>query len=312
MCGFYNASTGGIPVKPADHIAQFKSEIGKHDVSKFDMIGLYNGGNVLNNGEINLETLCDIFKIIAKLPSIRRVTIESMLQYLHEAKLRDLLNALNGKELEIGIGVESMNPEIRSTCIHKYFSNERLQKKLAMLRSLGIKTRIYLLFKPPFLTEGEAVADFVSSVQELASYEVDSIDCEAMTIQQDTLVHVLSSAGIYRVPWLWSIIEIIKLTAKVAQRPIYISPFRYIVPSLEIPANCDKCNERIRRTILDDYNKNLDVASLRLTSCVCKETWEQEMQMVDTRPIETRVLESKSIIEEMISQWQSRKSENRI
>ena len=47
------------------------------------------------------------------------------------------------------------------------------------------------MFKPPFLTEMEAINDCVNSIYQLKNMGVPAVDLEIMTIQEETLVYKL-------------------------------------------------------------------------------------------------------------------------
>ncbi|MEM5776632.1 MAG: hypothetical protein AAGU05_16630, partial [Anaerolineaceae bacterium] len=248
MCGFYAATTAGLPVSSEDYVAQVTSVLERYPAHAFSIIGLYNAGNIFNDDEVPFDALQQICRLLARNPYIKRVSFESKLEYIDGEKLKCVQQILPGKEIELGIGVETLSETIRDLCINKPFHNRVLQNKIDYLLGLGIFPKAYLLFKPPFLTETEAIEDIVLSYRQIRDMGVERINIETMTIEKQTLVYRLWQNGLYRPPWLWSIIRIIQ---ELSGARLYFTPFQYIVNAEAVAQNCPHCSSRISKTIFD-------------------------------------------------------------
>jgi archaeosine synthase beta-subunit len=287
MCGFYAATSTGTFISSEDYQAQVFDVLSKYDLETFSVIALFNAGNILNETEVPFDALEKICIRISQNPYIKKVTIESKLEYMNIEKLKRISALLSGKGIELGIGIETMNEKIRDLCINKPFPNTLLQQKVDQLFSLGITPMAYLLFKPPFLTEREAIDDFINSVSQLNQMGVHNINCETMTVEEYTLVHQLWKNNYYRLPWLWSMIYLME---QMKESQLYFTPFQYIVDAVAIAHNCDICSERIKDRIFEYQEGNLSLEDLTKENCSCKEEWRNEMGIKDERTIETRVI----------------------
>jgi len=263
-----------------------------YDMSEFPIVGIYNAGNLLSEKEVPSDALAEICSIIAQQPAVKRILVESKLEYIDVNKLKEMQRILGDIKIELGIGVESMNEKIRDLCINKPFPNALLEKKVELLHSIGVIPKAYLLFKPPFLTEQEAIDDFVSTVKALRELGVHEIDCESMTIQKHTLVEELWNRDLYRVPWLWSLISMIDRTASKDHTPVYLTPFRYNVSSLDSPRNCSVCTDTVTDAIFDYQKGELHRDELLKLTCECKQTWEDSLVAHDDRSLEERILDT--------------------
>jgi radical SAM enzyme (TIGR01210 family) len=206
-------------------------------------------------------------------------------------KLKTIASLLPGVEIELGIGVESFNEKIRDLCINKPFSNKLLEKKAEILLQAGIIPKAYLLLKPPFLTEKEAIDDFVDSYLQLNSIGIERIECETMTIEDHTLVHQLWKNDQYRLPWLWTMIYLLD---KLQGEPMYFTPFQYIVNSIAIAHNCDQCSEKVKKAIFDYQDNRISLNDLLGIDCECKADWLAQLAEIGKKPIEERVIETLS------------------
>jgi radical SAM enzyme (TIGR01210 family) len=296
MCGFYAGTTAGRPLESRDYVAQFQSEVSKYNLSKFEVIGIYNAGNLLNENEIAFDAVLQITQRVASM-RFKRLSIESKVEYLNLERCAQLKYVLGDTELEIAVGVESMDSIVRDLCINKPISEQKLGESVDALKSLGIRTKAYLLLKPPFLTESEAIVDFVQSVAAVNELGFDAIDCEATTIEKNTVVELLYAVGAYRSPWLWTIIEILRKSNEILDYPLYLSPFRYIVPSLEDPHNCPRCTHFVRSALLDGYSRTFSLDALSTLNCSCKEEWRSELLSKDRRSLAQRAIDAIELIE---------------
>lgn len=291
MCGFYAGTSVGTPISADNYLTQLTSELAKYDLTKFPVLAVFNAGNTLSETEIPFDALEGMCRIVAKKPHIQRIQIESKLEYIDADKLRTIKRILHDKEIELGMGVETTSEKIRDLCINKPFPNTLLEDKIELLRSCNISPKAYILLKPPFLTEREALEDSVNSVVQLYQLGVERVDCETMTVERHTLVHELWKQGLYRPPWLWSIIELKSRLAKAGTRPVYFTPFKYIVHAIDKPHNCQMCDEKTERAIFDCQDKKITLQALTGATCQCKTDWQNELTAVDYRTIEERIIE---------------------
>lgn len=288
MCGFYAATSAGSPISSSDFQKQVFDVLDRYDPRAFLILGIFNAGNLLNEAEMPFNALEKICMRIAQNPYIQRLTIEAKLEYLDFEKLKKISAILEGKEIELGIGVETLNEKVKDLCINKPFSNTRLQQRVNKLMGLGIIPKAYLLLKPPFLTEKEAIDDFISSYIQLNQMGVRRIDCETMTVEEHTLVHRLWQKNHYRTPWLWTLVHLLE---QLGNSQLYLTPFRYIVKSIAVAHNCERCSERIKNKIFDCQEGKTTLKDLVKEHCSCKDQWREELQKKDDRALEQRIID---------------------
>ena len=167
------------------------------------------------------------------------------------------------------IGLETTNDRIREKCIDKGFAFSDFTRAASVAHSAGAGVKAYLLFKPLFLTEGEAVADMKVSIAE-ASHFADLISMNPCTVQRRTELERYWREHAYRPPYLWSILSILK------DAPVYVACDPLGGGQHRGPHNCGKCDYEIVKGIRD-YSLNGDkdlIGALMETDCSCKPEWE--------------------------------------
>ncbi len=78
----------------------------------------------------------------------------------------------------------------------------------------------------------------------------------------------------FRPPWLWSILEVIKRTIHMG--PVRIGSFEDEPCPIAIPSNCGQCDAKVME-IIGQYNLSHDINSFDTIKCRCQAAWEEEV-----------------------------------
>jgi radical SAM enzyme (TIGR01210 family) len=171
--------------------------------------------------------------------------------------------------LYCAIGLETTNDVIRDKCINKGFNFSDFRTAAKNAHDSGAGVKAYLLFKPLFLTEAEAVDDMRTSIREASVY-AEMISMNPCTVQRNTELEYYWKRGAYRPPYLWSILSLL------ADAPVHITCDPLGGGKNRGPHNCKKCDYEIVNGIRD-YSLNADrdlILALLDTRCDCKKEWE--------------------------------------
>ncbi|MEK6302949.1 MAG: radical SAM protein [Acidobacteriota bacterium] len=132
-------------------------------------IKLYNNGSFFDHQAI---PVADYEVIAAQLRSFERVIVESHPALVGDdcLRFRDLLNG----RLEVAMGLETVHPVIAPQ-LNKRMTLDQFASAAARLRQNDIALRVFILVKPPFMEEGEAL--------HWAARSIDfAFDCEASVV----------------------------------------------------------------------------------------------------------------------------------
>lgn len=119
-------------------------------------IKLYNSGSFFDPRAI---PLADYSPIAERLAPFEHVIVESHPALIGESCLRfqDLLSGrLPSGRLEVAMGLETVHPTVLPR-LNKQMTLEQFRDAADLLRSNGIDLRVFILVKPPFLREDEAL-----------------------------------------------------------------------------------------------------------------------------------------------------------
>jgi len=300
MCGFYCATSRGREVSADEYIAQFEYVMDTVDLGDYPIVSIYNDGNIFNEREMPVAAIEKICSYINEYKNIKKVVVESRIDYSPDEHVARMKKALNGRQLEVAFGFESANPQVMNLCINKGFSANNFEVFHSRMQGMGVLTKPLLLVKPPFLTEGEAIDDILQTISYCVSHGIDYVDLEVTTVEKNTVVHELWKNGLYRPPWLWTLVDLLQqCRERFGDRAhVYVSPWNYSVESLDWARNCGKCDAEITDAI-QRYNARFDTAEFDGLDCSCREEWREAVTAQDARTIPERIREQLAFVRSM-------------
>lgn len=275
MCGHIAKQTRSKePISADDFIVQFKTAFSTIDFRDIPILNIFNNGSFLNENELPSEARRTILRLISWKKDIKRLLIESRPEFITESIIREIKSLLPNTELEIAIGLETSDDFRRIISINKGFSLSQFAQAADIIKKNKIRLRSYILLKPPFYSEKEGIDDAVESINTAFSLGVDVISLEAMTVQKYTLIEYLFNKNLYKMPWLWSINEVIKKTSHLGR--VYVGLFKFYPSPDSVPNNCSLCNDVTMNAIVE-YNRTLRTEVLDGLHCQCKDDWENNL-----------------------------------
>jgi radical SAM enzyme (TIGR01210 family) len=184
------------------------------------------------------------------------------------------------REIEMGMGLESIDDGVRFLCINKGFSLGEFETALKTAADHDIGTRTYVLIKPPFQTERDALLDSTRTIIDAAKMGATTVSVNPVNVQKHTLVERMWSRGAYRPPWLWTVTEALKLSRDRVSTEVNIVCDPVAAGKARGTHNCGKCDDAfvkaIRQFSLDQNPVHFD----RL-ECGCKHQWDHILEHED-------------------------------
>ena len=271
MCGYVAESVEGGSV-PHDALMDQIDVCLEHEREGADeksgLIKIYTSGSFLDEREVGAETR----KAIAETFSDRdRIVVESLPDFVTPENLRDFRE--EGLETDVAIGLETANDRVRHDCVNKYFDFDDFIQASENAASVGAGIKAYLLMKPPFLSESEAVQDMKESIRKCAEY-AHTVSMNPTNVQRYTMVDELYFRNGYRPPWLWSVCDVLEDTAD-APAIVVSDPVGH--GSDRGAHNCGECDDLVQKAI-KDFDLRQDPSVFEEVTCECEHTWEAVME----------------------------------
>ncbi len=235
----------------------------------YEVIKIFTSGSFFDQNEVPLEAREELGRVIRGKIAIA----ESRAEHIRSSEISSFRDQIDCGDHElplyVAIGLETTDDRIREKCIDKGMRFTDFIRAAKEAREAGVGVKSYLMMKPLFLTEKEAIADMKTSIREAAPYS-DMISMNLCTVQKRTDVEYYWKRGAYRPPYLWSALDVLLSTdEKVSCDPVGGGFARG-------PHNCGECDREIKNAI-NLYSLSFDRSLLHAvydTGCDCKKEWE--------------------------------------
>ncbi len=280
MCSYLlDGSHAAVPGNKI--LEQFKHALENASSEKGPLsIKIYTSGSFLDEDEVPIDTRNQILGMVKEDDRVREVVLESRPHYVTEDSMGSIHDLLDGNHVEIGVGLESSSDAIRTLCINKGFETEDFAQAVKTAREHEIGIRAYVLLKPPFLTERDALLDSINTIEDSAKMGVTTISVNPVNVQKHTLVERLWTRGLYRPPWLWTLIEVLSQARAQVDSSTNIVCDPVAAGKKRGAHNCGRCDESVTKAIRN-FSLNQKTAVFDGLDCDCRHLWSHTLEHED-------------------------------
>ncbi len=266
MCGYINDARME-PVKSENLRIQMEKALERYSGEK--VVKIFTSGSFLDPNEIPPDIQIDILKAF---DDAERLIVESLPEFVTEKRLGEIRQ----DNLEIAMGLESASDEILERNINKSFRLKDYMNAAERLMKMKIPLKTYVLLKPPFMTEKEAIEDAVNSII-FASKHSSEVSVNPVNVQSFTLVHHLWRRGEYRAPWLWSVVEVLK-RAKPSIGEVRLVSWPTAGGMGRGAHNCGICDGGVMGAI-ETFSLTQDLSAFESLECNCIDEWRDMVEI---------------------------------
>ena len=283
MCGYANDSAW-TKVSEEQLIAQFHKAWKQYQGE--ELVKIYTSGSFLDRFEVMQGAQKAILTTIGMGP--KKVAFESLPGFCTDEAFTPLQGLV--QKLEVGIGVESANLRVLRDSVNKGHSFESFPAAAAACKRHGVSVKSYLMCKPPFLKESDALTDSTATIIAAAPHS-QMVSLNPTNVQGNTLVDALYKRGSYRPPWLWTIVQSVLDGRTTAEA----NGFEGMLKSDVIASgqsrgahNCGQCDETVVG-YLKKYKATQDKSFLQQcmdqVDCKCRAEWRLTLELGPLLPV---------------------------
>ncbi|MEN8124674.1 MAG: radical SAM protein [Bacteroidota bacterium] len=224
---------------------------------KVKHLKLYNSGSFFDERAI---PEVDYKRIASLINNFDTVVVESHPKLINEKclRFRDMLKP----ELEVAMGLETVHPEILKK-LNKQMTLENFSDAVNYLTKHGIRSRAFVLLKPPFLSESEGVYWAKRSID--FAFDIGVECCTVIPVRGGNgAMEVLMEKGDFSLPNIHSLETVLEYGIGLQAGRVFID-----VWDLGLFSNCDKCfDQRVNRLT----EINLSQRNVQQVICICNST----------------------------------------
>ena len=264
MCGYfketYNAGDKELVNQINEAYRQYNGE---------KIVKIFTSGSFLDTHEIPKKLQLTILKKFSK---AKKIIIESRPEYI-----KNLDNFDNDPRIEVAMGLESANDLVLEYAINKGFTFDKWHSAATQVKEHGMSLRVYILIKPPFLTEKDAIKDAIKSAEKVKKI-ADVISFNPVAIHSKTIIEYLWRKKLFSPPWLWSVVDVLRNTSSFYNGMIKCD----VVAGGKTRGshNCGRCDQTVIKAIRD-FSLNQSVNVFENISCACQQEW---MDLLEIEP----------------------------
>ncbi len=280
FCGYFNDTREDAGEEELE--AQWLSALESLAGHPLGMLKVYTSGSLFEEREIPLSFQKTVLQTASELGV--HLIVESRTEQLTDEKLK-WASSIHS-DLTIAIGLEAHDDEVLKFHINKGFSVNSWKDACARIRAHGLRSKTYLMLKPPFMSEADGL-DLCIEWARACLPESDDISVNPMNIQRGTTIDRMFRSGEYRPPWLWSIVALIDAVhGEVLSSPSFT---RLIVHptgagSVRGAHNCGICDTAVAEAI-ERYAIDRDLNDLLSVDCACRVAWQEQISLERTLPV---------------------------
>ncbi|MBM3473250.1 MAG: hypothetical protein FJX75_08290 [Armatimonadetes bacterium] len=265
-CAAYASRLLAGDLAAEDIIGQCAAQLSSLDGKLAPVVCLYVNGNFLDPAEMDDDSRRGILNLVAERPKVRKIIVECRPELVTLDAVREVRGQLPDREIEVGLGYDSATEAVRELCLNKPVPPGCLQTAIETLHRVGMRALVYASVKPPFLTEQEAIADAVRTVNEAFDLAADAVSLEPVAVQRGTLVDLLHQRGAYTPASLWDLVTAIRQTHH--RGTIKVGGEVFDPAPVVAPANCGRCDATVHAA-LRTFSGTQDIGCLDGLHCDC-------------------------------------------
>ena len=263
--------------------------------AKFDdfkdqaMVKVYTSGSLLEDREIPVAFQETVLRDCAELG--KELIVESRCEQLTEEKLSWATSINN--TFTVAIGLEAYDDEVLRFHVNKGFSTSSWDRAVANLKKFNLRIKTYLMFKPPFMNEADALDHCVKWIGAVAE-QSDEISVNPMNVQRGTVIDRLHRHNEYRPPWLWSLVDMIRRAHPLIHPKGGVNGDDDQVSRLIVHPtaggkirgshNCGSCDAEVVAAI-ERYAVSGSLLEFDGLTCECEAVWKNEVMLERQLPV---------------------------
>lgn len=279
FCGYFNDVRDDVSAE--DMFSQW--EFAKKTTNQFEdcgMVKVYTSGTFFEDRENPPEWQDLVLRETAQMGL--HLVVEAQAQMCTPEKISWVAERHPG--CTVAIGLEAYDDRVLRFHVNKGFTTKQWHSAVQMLRDNNLRVKTYLLFKPPFMSEGDALVHTTSWLTKVAPYS-DEVSVNPMNIQKNTIVDRLFRNKEYRPPWLWSLVEmILKSHEHLGDDSCRIIVHPTAGGKIRGAHNCGECDSEVVAAI-ERYSVSGDTEEFSQLECSCKSHWRAEIENDNSFPM---------------------------
>ncbi len=207
VCGHASSMLWNGTLSNDEIVRDVQRSLSSLDAVRPAHICLYTSGSFLDDSELPPPVRQTIIASVQCRSWVNSISIESLPQFVTQRSLDQLRSYSGDLKIHLGMGVDSTDEFVRAVCFQRHIASRLYIKALQACNSMDVDATAYVVYKPPFLTEEEAVFDTAQSTAVALNWGFSRVSIEPVALQSGTLQQHLFDKGLYVPPTFWGVVS---------------------------------------------------------------------------------------------------------
>lgn len=269
------------PLKPTDELINsfperaFQLFESKGGTDRFKSVKFYTSGSFTDPWELPVPVRDKILEVFVD--KVEEITIETRCEYVNHKYIEGMLRVVPAEKLVVAIGQETTNDEINKRSINKGHTLKQFERAVKILHDHNVQVKGYILLKPIFLSESQALQDAIESAKDMQRLGVQNISINPSYIGKGTLMDALFKQKNYQPPWLWTVLKVTREIKNIVGENIRVISDPVAAGSTRGPRNCGECDKQFKET-LKEFSFTQESKLLDSLSCACEKVYNASLR----------------------------------
>ena len=163
-----NSSAVPVPIENINQQIDWVFNKYKDDLASIQQFSCGNEGSILDNERFYPESLDYLLIRCQEMTNLQVISLETRPEYITKKILENVLQKSASKKVDVTIGLETQDDQLRRQVLNKQFSKEMVEEKIKILGKCGVRLTSYVMVKPgPYMTEAEGIQEALATVEYL-------------------------------------------------------------------------------------------------------------------------------------------------
>ncbi|HEX8597019.1 MAG TPA: hypothetical protein VF952_00700 [Chloroflexia bacterium] len=275
------------------------------------------GGSFLSDQEVPPELRRGVMQRVERLRFLRSVGIETRPNLLTKRKLLELINSLptQVQHLTVGFGFECLTDIVREVSIYKGYGRSHVEAAIRVINAvnadqahLDITFEVYVMLKPLFLSEQEAIDEALRTIDWCYAAGAETAVLFLNTIKRNTIqAYMAERADLmpplhYQPPYYRSAIQVLRqLTPTQRQRTAVLGVQSGVLAD-GMPRGCPLCTPFLLGALMaHNFTRDPSILDHAANSiCPCRDAWLEDL-LVPGEDLRSRIYHGLEILEQAFS-----------
>jgi archaeosine synthase beta-subunit len=146
------------------------------------------------------------------------------------------------------------------------------------LSKKGFRSLVYIIIKPPFINEHQALREATNSIEYAFKSGASVVSLEPIGVGPASITELMYKDGAFKPAWLWTVVECVKACYLLGE--IRVGRYQFSLRATTFSSHCEFYNEKVINA-LENWNRSYDINYILDLDCQCYNDYKNELSLLE-------------------------------